>query len=164
MTLGTHTLALATLVGMAFAPTGADAQLRVDVLYGADRNIDDGTPEHDGWMNATVEWVLTSGIGVGIGTDHQFEEAAPSASGHLGWTLYLSSSYSPSSGRWRPFLRGGIGAGRAPCDGDTCGSGVYLRASGGVRTNPSGRFGLIGEVGVSRVSRPFGGVGLSIRP
>jgi hypothetical protein len=157
-------LAWVVLFGLGFAPAGAGAQLRVDLLYGLDRNVADGAADHDGWMNATVEWVRASGVGLGIGTDHHFEEASPSAIGHLGWAIFMSSSYTPTFGRWRPFLRGGIGAGRAPCSGDTCGSGLYLRASAGVRAHLSERFGVVGEAGVSRVSRPFAGLGLSIRP
>ena len=164
MDLRTHALAVAAFVGLGFAPTGADAQLRVDVLYGVDRNVGDGGGEYDGWMNATVEWVLPSGVGVGIGTDHQFEDASPRPDGHLGWALFLSSSYTSTFGRWSPFLRGGVGAGRAPCSGDTCGAGLYIRGSAGLRTRVSARLRLVGEAGVSRVSRPFAGMGLSIRP
>ena len=157
--------ALAWVVcALAWAPGEVGAQVRLDLLYGAERNVDDGASQHDGWMNATVEWVLQSGVGIGIGTDHQFEEATPSTSGHLGWAIYLSSSYSRRSGRWSPFVRGGVGAGRAPCVGDTCGDGLFLRGSAGARLHLSRAIGLTGEVGLSRVSRPFGGFGLSIRP
>ncbi len=152
------------LIALLVDPGEAGAQLRVEVLYGGERNVADGGGEHDGWGSATVEWVLPSGVGIGLGTDHSFEEASPSTANHQGWALFGTSSYTRRSGRWAPFVRVGIGAGRAPCRSDTCGDGLYLRGSAGTRLHLRERLGLVGEVGLTRVGRPFAGVGLSLRP
>jgi hypothetical protein len=147
---------------LAAPPAQAKGQVVVELSYGADRNIDGGEAEMDGWLNGTVERRFPSGLGVGLGTDHQFEGAGISASGHLGWSIYLSSSFELPGPVVAPFARGGIGLGRAPCEGDTCASGLHLRISGGVRIRLSHRSRLLGEIGVSRVSRPFGGAGLAL--
>ena len=138
------------------------AQVAVEVFYGADRNVETaGHSEHEVWMNGTVEWMFPSGLGLGIGTDLQFEEAA--ISGLLGGAVYLSASYEYPAGLVAPFARGGIGLGRAPCEGDTCGDGAHLRGSAGVRIRMVHELRVSGEIGISRVSRPFGGAGLSFR-
>jgi hypothetical protein len=100
---------------------------------------------------------------LGIGTDHQFEGAAITTSDHLAWAIYVSSSYEFPMDVVAPFVRGGVGAGRVPCEGDICSEGVYLRGSAGVRVRIVSQLRLSGEIGISRVSRPFGGVGVSFR-
>lgn len=139
------------------------AQLAVELSYGADRNVESEPAETDGWLNGTVEWMFPSGLGIGIGSDHHFEGASIDPSDHLGWALYFSASQEFPLGGAAPFIRGGIGLGRAPCQGDTCSDGLYLRGSGGVRIRLSHALRATGEIGLSRVSRPFGGAGLSLR-
>ena len=139
------------------------AQIAVDLLYGVDRNVTSTESELDGWLNGTVEWMFPSGLGLGLGADHQFEGAAISPSDHEGWSLYLSASREFPFDVAAPFVRAGVGLGRAPCEGDTCSDGLYLRGSAGVRVPLSERLRVVGEIGVSRVSRPFGGAGLSVR-
>lgn len=156
-------LLTAIVLASALLASEASAQLSVELSYGADRNVDSEQPETDGWVNATVEWLFASGLGIGIGTDHQFEGASVGPNDHLGWAIYASTSYERALGDIAPFVRGGIGAGRAPCQGDTCGDGLHLRGSAGVRIRIAQKLRLSGEVGVSRVSRPFGGAGLSYR-
>jgi hypothetical protein len=130
-------LVLLTLVVASAAPE-AQAQLAVELLYGAERNVESASSEVDGWMNGTVEWVFPSGLGLGLGTDHQFEDASVSPSSHQSWAIYVSSSLELPLGQVAPFVRGGIG-------------------------RLVGEFRLLGEIGVSRVSRPFGGAGVSFR-
>lgn len=142
----------------------ADAQIAVELSYGLERNVESIQPEGDGWMNLTVEWRRPSGFGFGIGTDHQFETAAISASDYQALAIYGFASFERLFGSAAPFARAGAGLGRAPCVGDTCGGGIYLRGSTGVRLRLMEVLWAVGEVGVTRVSRPFGGVGLSIRP
>ena len=155
---------LAALLICAFSAADSEAQLTVDLFYGGDRNVESPESEFDGWLNGTVEWVFPSGLGFGIGADFQFEDAGISTSDHLGGALYLSTSYEFSADVVAPFVRGGVGLGRAPCEGDTCGSGVYLRGSAGLRIHIVDALRLSTEVGISRVSRPFFGAGVSIRP
>lgn len=146
---------------------GADAahgQVAIELSYGADRGVDSSSPERDGWLNGTVEWMFPFGLGLGIGTDHQFEGASIAFSDHLGWAIYVSSSYEYPLGTVAPFVRGGLGVGRAPCTGDTCGDGAYLRGSAGLRIRVFEKVRLSGELGISRVSGPFAGAGLSFRP
>ena len=147
----------------AFCAAESKAQIAVELSYGADRNVESAESELDSWLNGTVEWMFPSGLGFGIGTDHQFEDSAISASGHLGWAIYLSTSFEFPADVVAPFVRGGIGVGRAPCRGDTCGGGAYLRGSAGVRIRIVGELRVSGEFGISRVSRPFGGAGVSFR-
>ncbi len=157
------TVPIAIMLMCAFFAAESKAQVAVELSYGADRNVDSAQSERDGWMNGTVEWMFPSGLGVGIGTDHQFEGAALSPSQHLGWSLYLSPSFELPLGAVAPFVRGGMGLGRAPCQGDTCGDGAYFRGSTGIRFRVVEKLRIVGEIGVSRVSRPFSGVGVSIR-
>ncbi|MDA0330273.1 MAG: hypothetical protein O2958_14870 [Gemmatimonadetes bacterium] len=154
---------LAALLLCAFLAVECEAQIAVEVSYGVDRNVDSSEARRDGWLNGTVEWMLPSGLGIGIGTDHQFSGVAPAPSDFRGWALYASTSFEMPDRKVSPFVRGGIGAGRAPCQGDTCTDGLYLRASTGLRVRVAERLRLSTEIGVSRVSRPFGGVGLSFR-
>ena len=147
----------------AFYATETKAQMAVELSYGADRNVDSAQPTTDGWLNGTVERMFPSGLGLGIGTDHQFRGAGISTSDHLGWAIYFSSSFEFPVGVVAPFVRGGIGVGRAPCVGDTCGGGAHLRGSAGVRMRIVGELRVSGEIGISRVSRPFGGAGVSFR-
>ena len=153
------------LIGLflASSATESQAQLAAELSYGADRNVESTESELDGWLNGTVGWVFPSGLGIGIGTDHQFEGASVSPSSHQSWAIYVSSSLEFPVGRVAPFVRGGIGAGRAPCEGDTCSGGAYVRGSAGLRVRLVGEFRLMGEIGVSRVSRPFGGAGVAVR-
>ena len=124
---------IAIMLMCAFCAAESKAQVAVELSYGADRNVDSPQSELDGWMNGTVEWMFPSGLGVGIGTDHQFEGAAITTSDHLGWAIYLSTSYEYPTRMVAPFVRGGVGLGRAPCRGDTCGDGAHFRGSAGVR-------------------------------
>jgi len=151
------------LLTCAFFAAESKGQVAVELSYGADRNVDSGQPRRDGWVNGTVEWMFPSGLGVGIGTDHQFEGAGINPSDHLGWAIYVSSSYEVPMRRVAPFVRGGVGAGRAPCQGDTCGDGAHVRGSAGLRTRVVDELRVSGELGFSRVSRPFGGAGVSYR-
>jgi len=139
------------------------AQVAVELSYGVDRNVQSVPSELDGWLNGTVEWMHPSGLGVGIGTDHQFEAASINPSDHQGWAIYLSTSFEFSTDAVTPFVRAGIGLGRAPCEGDTCGDGAYLRGSAGVRWRIVREWRLSSEIGISRVSRPFAGAGVSVR-
>ena len=148
---------------LTFSATESRAQVAVEMSYGVNRNVESDQSELDGWLNGTVEWMFPSGLGLGIGTDHQFETALISPSDHLGWAIYLSGSQEFPLGLVAPFVRGGIGLGRAPCQGDTCSDGVHLRGSGGIRVRLVGELRVSGEIGVSRVSRPFGGAGVSLR-
>ena len=158
-----HRLLLALLALVAGFPAQSEAQVAVEVSYGLDRNVTSTEAESDGWLNGTVEWMFPSGLGLGIGTDHHFEGGRISPSDHQGWAIYLSASHEFPVGKTAPFVRGGIGLGRAPCEGDTCGDGVHLRSSAGVRIRIAEELRLSAEIGVSRVSRPFGGAGLSVR-
>ena len=148
---------------LTFSPTESKAQVAVEMSYGADRNVESTESEFDGWLNGTVEWMFPSGLGLGIGTDHQFESASISPSDHLGFAIYLSASQEFRLGLVAPFVRGGIGLGRAPCQGDTCSDGAYLRGSAGLRIRLVGELRVSGEIGISRVSRPFATAGLSLR-
>lgn len=152
-------LSLTLMLGSA---ADATAQVAFHLLYGVDRNVDSGQGETDGWMSLGAEWTVASGVRVGVGTDHQFENATPSPSDYESLALYLSSSVEITQNDVRPFIRGGIGAGRAPCESDTCSSGIYLRGSTGLRVRLSGALWLTTEVGLSRVSRPFAGIGLRL--
>ena len=136
----------------------SEAQVAVEVSYGMDRDVASGQANRDGWMNGTVEWMFPSGLGLGIGADFQFEGTTLN-----GGAAYLSSSFEYPAGIVAPFVRGGIGLGRAPCRGDTCTDGAHLRGSGGFRIRLSEEVRLSGEIGISRVSRPFGGAGISYR-
>ena len=156
-------LMLAVLCVLSF-PTVCRAQLSIEASYGFDRNVASSEAEFDGLLNITLDWISSSGLGFGIGTDHQFESATLSPSEHLGWSLYLSPSFELPLGPVAPFVRGGIGLGRTPCQGDTCTDGAYFRGSTGIRLRLVERMRLVGEIGVSRVSRPFGSVGVSFRP
>ncbi|MDH3224684.1 MAG: hypothetical protein OEO23_13280 [Gemmatimonadota bacterium] len=151
-------LTLAVLLGLDAAP--ASGQVAFHVLYGVERNVDSGGAENDGWMTLGAEWALTPGVRIGVGTDHQFETATPSRSDYESLALFLSSSVEFSQRNVRPYVRGGVGLGRAPCEGDTCSSGTYLRASTGLRLRLSRAFWLTTEVGLSRVGQPFAGIGL----
>lgn len=151
------------VLGVIFSPTEARAQITAELHYGLDRNVQTTESERDGWLSATVEWTLAPGFGLGIGTDLQFERAPARLSDHQGGAVYLSVSRELRFGAVAPFVRGGLGLGRAPCEGDTCGDGLHLRGSTGLRAWLTDRFGLSGEIGLSRVSRPFGGAGLSVR-
>ncbi len=150
-------------LGLTFSATESKAQIAVEVSYGVDRNVESAGSEIDGWLNGTVEWMLPSGLGLGIGTDHQFESASISPSDHLGWAIYFSASQEFPLGSVAPFVRGGIGLGRAPCQSDTCTDGAHVRGSAGLRVQLVGELRLSGEIGISRVSRPFGGGGVSVR-
>ncbi len=141
----------------------AQSHFAVEASWGAARNVASATAETDGWLNLTVDWIHPSGVGLGLGTDHYFEDTAISGAGHEGWSVYVSPSYELARRVVSPFVRGGIGAGPAPCKGDTCGDGVHLRGSAGVRIRFAGSLRVSVEVGISRVSRPFGGAGLSFR-
>jgi hypothetical protein len=152
------------LLMCAFNAVESEAQVAVEVSYGVDRDVASASSELDAWVNGTVEWMFPSGLGLGIGADHQFEDASLSTSDHLGWALYLSTSFEFPGRVLAPFVRGGIGLGRAPCEGDTCSGGAHFRGSAGVRLRIFERLHVLGELGLSRVSRPFGGVGLSFRP
>ena len=152
------TVILATL----FA-TDVHAQVVVDLLYGVARNVESTESELDGRLSASVEWVFPSGLGLGLGTDHQFEGAAISPSEHQGFAIYFSTSYELMAGPIAPFARGGVGLGRAPCEGDTCSDGADVRGSVGLRVRIVEKLGISAEIGVSRVSRPFGGAGISYR-
>ena len=154
---------IAIILMCAFCAAESKAQVAVELSYGADRNVESAQSERDGWLNGTVEWMFPSGLGVGIGTDHQFEGAALSTSDHLGWAIYLSTSYEYPTRIVAPFVRGGVGLGRAPCEGDVCRSGAHLRGSAGVRIRIVEALRVSGELGISRVSRPFGGAGVSFR-
>ncbi len=147
---------------MTLSAAEARAQVAVNVSYGIDRNVESDTSELDGWLSATVEWMFPSGLGLGIGTDHQLEGATISASEHLGWALYLSSSLQLPAGAMSPFVRAGLGLGRVPCVGDVCRGGAYFRGSAGVSIRLVEALRVIGEIGITRVSRPFGAVGLSL--
>lgn len=162
MTNKTLPLVLAAALGCGTAGR-ADAQRLVEVSYGLDRNVSSPEAQWDGWVNGTIEWLLPSGLGLGVGTDHQFEGASLRPSGHQGWAAYLTASYQLPDRTVSPFLRGGIGVGRAPCEGDTCTDGLYLRTSTGLRLRLTEAVGLSGELGLSRVSRPFGGAGVAFR-
>lgn len=144
--------------------TPAYGQRTVDVSYGVDRNVDSGTPQTDAALSAVVEWGAVAGLNLGLGTDHQFEGPSLNPDGHLAWAVYLSVSRRHEAGRLAPFVRGGIGLGRAPCEQDTCGDGLYVRASVGATLHVSGPVHVLGEVGLSRVSRPIAGVGVSVKP
>lgn len=139
------------------------AQVVVDLLYGVARNVESAGSELDGRLSGSVEWIFPSGVGLGLGTDHQFEGAAISPSEHQGFAIYFSTSYQVTAGAFAPFIRGGIGLGRAPCEGDTCSDGADVRGSAGLRVWVVEKLGISGELGVSRVSRPFGGAGISYR-
>ena len=152
-----------TAFGVTLCPAPSQAQLSVEASYGVDRNVESSESEVDGWLNVTVDWIFPSGLGIGIGTDHQFEGASISSSQHLAWALYVSPSFELPLGAVAPFVRGGVGLGRAPCRSDTCGDGAYLRGSTGIRVRVVEKLRITGEIGVSRVSRPFAGVGLSFR-
>ena len=134
-------------------------QVAIDLVLGADRNVDSPGAETDGWVQLTAEWVSPSGFGVGLGLDQYFDTVTPSPSELEAAALYLSASYRLLDRRLSPFVRGGVGAGRAPCEGDTCGDGLHVRGSLGLRLHLSPAFSLVGETGLSRVSRPFGGIG-----
>jgi hypothetical protein len=151
------------VLACAFFAAESKAQVAVELSYGADRNVEAEQSERDGWMNGTVEWMFSSGLGVGIGTDHQFEGAGIGPSDHLGWAIYVSTSYEVPVRRVAPFVRGGLGLGRAPCQGDTCSGGAHVRGSAGVRIRVVEEFRVSAEIGFSRVSRPFGGAGVSYR-
>jgi hypothetical protein len=155
---------IAIMLMCAVCAAESPAQIAVELSYGADRNIETGAPRLDGWLNGTVEWMSPSGLEVGIGTDHQFRGSSINTSDYLGVAIYLSTSFELSADVVTPFVRGGIGLGRAPCESDACGAGAYLRSSAGVRIRIAEELRLSGEIGVSRVSRPFGGAGVSIRP
>jgi hypothetical protein len=148
---------------VAFSAAESEAQIAVELSYGVDRNVESAESELDGWLNGTVEWMFPSGLGLGIGTDHQFDGSAIRTSDHLGWAIYFSSSFEFPVGVVAPFVRGGIGLGRAPCRGDACGGGSHLRGSAGVRMRIVEEVRLSAEIGISRVSRPFGGAGVSFR-
>ena len=155
--------AIAIMLMCASYAAESKAQVAVELSYGADRNVGSTQSELDGWLNGTVEWMFPSGLGLGIGSDHQFEHSSIATSDHLGWAIYLSSSFEFPAGALAPFVRGGIGLGRAPCEYDTCGDGAHLRGSAGVRMLIVGDLRVSGEIGISRVSRPFGGAGVSFR-
>jgi hypothetical protein len=161
--LAIHSNLTAVVLACAFFAIESKGQVAVELSYGADRNVDSAQPQRDGWMNGTVERMFPSGLGIGIGTDHQFEGAGIDPSDHLGWAIYVSTSYEVPLRSVAPFVRGGVGLGRAPCRGDTCGDGAHLRGSAGVRIRVVGQLRLSGELGFSRVSRPFGGAGVSYR-
>ena len=144
------------------APPAVQAQVAVELSWGLERNVDSPAAETDGWFNTTVEWRLPSGLGLGIGSDHQFDGATPDPRHHQGFTLHLLMSQTFTMGAIRPFLRGGVGLGRLPCEGDVCRTGLHLRGSGGMRLPLSPTLELTSELGVSRVSRPFGGVGVAL--
>lgn len=148
---------------LALSATETRAQISAELSWGADRNVDSMEPELDGWLNGTVEWMFPSGVGLGIGVDNQFEGASLAPSDYLGLSIYVSSSYELPADPLAPFVRAGFGVGRAPCEGDTCGDGMYLRGSGGLRLRVSEAWRLTGEVAVTRVSRPLGGLGVSVR-
>ena len=153
---------LAALGVIAF-PTVSRAQFSIQASYGFDRNVASSEAELDGLLSITLDWISSSGLGFGIGTDHQFEGAMLSPNQHLGWSLYLTPSFELPRAAVAPFIRGGIGLGRAPCLGDTCTDGAYFRGSTGIRFRVVERLRFVGEIGMSRVSRPFGGVGLLLR-
>ena len=155
--------AIAIMLMCAFCAAESKAQVAVELSYGADRNVDSAQSELDGWMNGTVEWMFPSGLGVGIGTDHQFRGSSLSTSDYLGLAIYLSTSYEYPTRMVAPFVRGGVGVGRAPCEGDVCRTGAHLRGSAGVRIRIVEELRVSGELGISRVSRPFGGAGVSYR-
>lgn len=154
---------VAIVLACALLAAEGKAQVAVELSYGADRNVESEQPERDGWMNGTIEWMFPSGLGVGIGADHQFEGAGISPGGHLGWAIYVSTSYEVPVRRVAPFVRGGVGLGRAPCQGDTCSGGAHVRGSAGVRIRVVEELRVSGELGFSRVSWPFGGAGVSYR-
>lgn len=156
---------LFALLALPVAPSAALAQSRmaVEASFGVARNAAGGSAGTDGWLNLTVDRIHRSGLGLGLGTDHHFDSAEIGPSAHEGWAVYLSPSYEVPRRVVAPFVRGGIGVGPAPCWGDTCGDGVYLRGSAGVRIRLVDRWRVSVELGASRVSRPFGGAGLSFR-
>lgn len=143
-------------------PAACGAQISIEASYGVSRDVA-SSPELDGRLNITVDWISPSGLGLGIGTDHQFEDASFSPSEHLSWSLYLTPSYQLPLGAVAPFVRGGIGVGPAPCQSDTCSDGAYLRGSTGIRLRVVDKLRLVAEIGVSRVSRPFATAGASLR-
>ena len=147
----------------AFCAAVAEAQVAVELSYGGERNVESTEPEFDGWLNGTVEWMSPSGLGFGFGIDSQFEHAKPSVSDHQAFAIYFSTSFEFPAELVAPFARGGIGLGRAPCEGDTCAGGLYVRGSAGVRIRIAEALRLSGEIGVTRVSRPFSGIGVSLR-
>lgn len=140
----------------------AASQCVVDVAYGAVRAVESSPAEVDGWVSASLQWTVKDAWSLGLGADHQFEAASPSPSQHQSSAVYLFSAWTLPRRRASPFVKLGLGWGPAPCRGDTCDEGLYLRVSGGVRAHLQGRLGTIGEAGWSRVGRPFAGVGLSV--
>lgn len=96
-------------------------------------------------------------------SDHQFENAQPSAGDYLSTAIFAAISRTFGRGPVAPHVRLGLGLGRAPCEGDTCGDGLYLRGAVGVSGHLSGPLHLVAETGLSRVGQPFGGAGLSYR-
>lgn len=158
-----RTLLLSALV---FAVTSSPvaAQMRIDVMYGFERNVESSEPEYDGWLGATVEWEVGRGLSLGLGSDHQFESARPSASQHESTAVFVTVRRTFAVGAVAPYVRLGVGVGRAPCEGDTCSDGAYLRGAAGLGSDFDGPLQLIAEVGMSRVGRPLVGAGLSYRP
>jgi hypothetical protein len=139
------------------------AQVRVDLLYGFERNVESPGAEYDGWLGAIVEWEVRPGLSIGVGSDHQFENARPSAGDYQSTAIFATISRTFGGGAVAPHVRVGLGLGPAPCQGDTCHDGLYLRGAVGVSGHVSGPVSLVAEVGLSRVGRPFGGAGLSYR-
>lgn len=140
------------------------AQARVDLLYGIERNVESPEAEYDGRLSAIVEWDVHPGLGIGVGSDHQFENARPSAGDYQSTAVFAVVSHTFGRGAVAPHVRLGLGLGRAPCEGDTCGDGLYLRGAVGMSGHLGGPLYLATEIGLSRVGQPFGGAGLSYRP
>lgn len=159
---GTLVTAFCLAASVSFGPGPLSGQVHVDVAYGVDRNVASAAAEADGWLSVVAELRVGEGVGLGLGFDQQFDGPRPGLSEYESGALYLFSSYHLSGSGPSPFVRAGIGLGPAPCVSDTCGAGLHVRGSIGLRVPISGRLGLLGEVGMSRVSRPFGGVGVSL--
>lgn len=142
--------------------SGVSAQTRLSILYGADRNVESVDPEFDGWLSTALTWSVGRGLTIGLGADHRFEGASPRPSDHQASAVYVLSRLEVSQGPVAPWVGLGVGLGPAPCESDTCGDGLYLRGSAGARVELPGRTAVVAEVGLSRVGRPFAGVGLEV--
>ena len=153
--------AVTTLLLVASAGPAA-AQFSLEATYGVDRNIESRPSERDGFVSVSAHWSLRPGLSVGIGSDLQFEDAAVTTSDLQAGSVYASSTLEAAGARLAPFVRAGIGVGRAPCEGDTCSDGLYLRASTGLRVRLVEPVRLVAELGASRVSRPFAAIGASV--